>query len=118
MNNVILIFIFFTVTVVSFSQLSLVSSVNPARIYLEWLDGDRDWWGHGPHVTGDIRIVVTEGKAQIIAFINLKLDEIGGDTKAEINETRLIYSAPAGKQIRSINFPSELSSHFDLKLAK
>ncbi len=118
MKKLILNFLFLFITLVSFSQRTLVAPVNPSRIYPEWTDGDRDWWGHGPRVSGDIRVVVTEGKAQIMAFINLRLEEIGGDSKAEINETRLIYSAPAGKQIMAIRFPNELSSHFDLKLAK
>lgn len=104
--------------VFSFAQRTLVAPVNPSRIFPQWTGGDRDWWGHGPKVTGDIRVVISEGKSQIIAFINLKLDEIDGDSKAEINETRLIYSAPAGKQIQSIRYPNDLNSHFDFKLPK
>ncbi len=102
-----------------FSQRTLVAPVNPSRIFPEWTGGDRDFWGHGPLVSGSIRVVVTEGKTQIIAFINLRLDEAGdGDSKSEINETRLIYSAPEGKQINAITYPAALISNFNTKLAK
>ncbi|MER3497709.1 MAG: hypothetical protein C4308_03245 [Chitinophagaceae bacterium] len=100
-------------------QRTLVAPQNPPRIFPQWVGGNRDFWGHGPRVTGDIRITVTEGRGQIIAFINLRLEETEGDhSAAEINETRLLYSAPAGKQIRAIGFPTELSDHFDTKLPR
>ncbi len=101
------------------AQRTLVAPVNPPRIFPQWVGGDRDFWGHGPRVSGDVRIQVSEGKAQIIAFINLRIEEVGGDgSAAEINETRLLYSAPAGKQIKQILFPNSLSDHFDFKLPK
>lgn len=101
------------------SQRTLVAPVNPPRIFPAKVGGDRDFWGHGPQVTGDVRIAVTEGRSQIIAFINLRLVETEGDASAaEINETRLIYSAPPGKQIKTVNFPTDMNSHFDMKLPK
>ncbi len=101
------------------AQRTLVAPLKPSRIFPVWVQGDREFWGHGPKVTGDVRIEVTEGRSQIIAFINLRLEETEGDhSAAEINETRLIYSAPAGKQIRQVTFPSDMNSHFDMKLAK
>lgn len=101
------------------AQRTLVAPVNPPRIFPQWVGGDRDFWGHGPRVTGAVRIQVTEGKGQIIAFINLRLEETEGDASAaEINETRLIYSAPAGKQIRLVTFPASMTSNFNFKLPR
>jgi hypothetical protein len=81
--------------------------------------GDRDFWGHGPKVTGDIRVVITEGRSQLIAFINLRLEETEGDhSAATIDETRVIFNAPAGRQIRAVITPASLSSHIDFKLPK
>lgn len=103
----------------AYSQRTMVAPINTSRIYPEWRAGDRDFWGHGPQVTGDVRLVISEGKGQLIAFINLRLEETAGDkSAAEINETRLVYSAPAGKQIRAVTFPATNSSHFDFKLPK
>ena len=104
------------ISVTVMAQRIPVVPINPPRIFPRWSGGDRDFWGHGPKVSGDIRVVITEGKAQIIAFINLKLEEVNGDSKASIDETRLIYNAPAGKQIRSIIFPGGATTHVDYTL--
>lgn len=101
------------------AQRTLVAPVNHEKIYPEWVGGDRDFWGHGPLVKGTVTVQISEGKAQIIAVINLRLEETGGEaTAAEINESRLIYSAPAGKQIKQIHFPSSLTSTFNYKLPR
>lgn len=118
MKKFALLFLAFGCTV-AYAQRTLVAPVNPPRIFPRWTGGDRDFWGHGPRVTGDIRVVITEGKSQIIAFINLELKETEGDgSAARIDETRLIYSAPAGKQIRAIITPATSLTHFDAKLPK
>lgn len=109
--------IFFAIT--SFSQRTLIAPINTQRIFPQWVGGDRDFWGHGPRVFGDVRVEVSQGKAQIIAFINLTMEETEGDkSTATIDETRLIYSAPAGKQIKAIIVPTSLNTHFDFKLSR
>lgn len=101
------------------AQRTLIAPAKQEKIFPQWVGGDRDFWGHGPRVTGTVRVEVTEGKGQIIAFINLRLEETEGDgSAAEVNETRLIYNAPAGKQIRSIITPGQLASEFNTKLAR
>lgn len=107
------------ISVISYSQRTLVAPINPSRIFPRWSAGDREFNGHGPRVTGDVHLVISEGKSQIIAFINLKLEEVGGDASAAtIDETRLIYNAPAGKQINAIITPASLTSHVDYVLPK
>ncbi len=119
MKKIFFIILFLNAALVAVSQRTLVAPVNPSRIYPRWAGGDRDFWGHGPRVTGDVRVVISEGRSQIIAFINLRLEETEGDhSAATIDETRLIYSAPAGKQIRAIITPAGSSSHVDLTLPK
>lgn len=119
MKKIILAFIMASTSCIGFSQRTLVAPVNPSRIFPVHVAGDRDFWGHGPRVTGDIRVVISEGKGQLIAFINLRLEETEGDhSAATIDETRLIYSAPADKQIRSVIVPASLTSHIDSKLPK
>ena len=103
----------------AFAQRTLVAPTNPSRIFPMWAGGDRDFWGHGPRVSGDVRVVISEGRSQLIAFINLRLEETEGDhSAATIDETRLIYNAPAGKQIRSVITPASLTSHFDFVLPR
>lgn len=110
-------FIFFTISLLA--QRTLIAPAKQERIFPQWVGGDRDFWGHGPRVTGTIRVAITEGKGQILAFINLRLEETGGDgSAAEINETRLIYNAPAGKQIRSIITPVNTTTEFNTVLPK
>ena len=116
-QSVLLALLFFSMG--SIAQRTLVAPVNPPRIFPRWTGGDRDFWGHGPKVTGDVRIAVSEGKSQIIAFINLRMEEIGGNgSLGTIDETRLVYSAPAGKQIKAVHFPTDMNSHFDFKMAR
>ena len=101
------------------AQRTLIAPAKQEKIFPKWVGGDRDFWGHGPRVTGTVRVALTEGKGQIIAFINLRLEETAGDgSAAEINETRLIYNAPAGKQIRSIVAPANLTSDFNTVISK
>ena len=103
MNKISLLIASLVAMVNCFSQATIIAPVNPPRIFPIHVQGDRDFWGHGPHVTGDVRVVITEGKGQLLAFINLRLEETEGDkSAATIDETRVIYNAPAGKQIRSI----------------
>lgn len=119
MKKVIFLILLSGISFFVYSQRTLVAPTNPARIFPKWAAGDRDFWGHGPRVTGDIRVVISEGKSQLIAFINLRLEEIGGDASAaSIDETRLIYNAPAGKQIRAVITPASLASHIDFKMPK
>ena len=119
MKKLLVCIIFMCTTMIVFSQRTLVAPINQQRIFPEWVQGDRDFWGHGPLVSGTVRVVVSEGKGQLIAFINLRLEETEGDrSAAEINETRLIYNAPAGKQIRSIINPASTTSEFNTKLPK
>ena len=111
------VLLFFTSSLLA--QRTLIAPAKQEKIFPQWVGGDRDFWGHGPKVTGTVRVAVTEGKGQIIAFINLRLEETGGDgSAAEINETRLIYNAPAGKQIQSIITPSNLTTEFNTTLTK
>jgi hypothetical protein len=101
------------------AQRTLIAPAKQEKIFPAYVAGDRDFWGHGPRVTGTVRVAVTEGKGQIIAFINLRLEETAGDgSAAEINETRLIYNAPAGKQIRSIVTPTNVTSEFNTVLSR
>jgi hypothetical protein len=117
MKKLLLLIIVFA-SLIATAQPTLVAPVNPPRIFPRWTGGDRDYWGHGPKITGDIRVVVTEGRSQIMAFINLELKETEGDgSAARIDETRLIYSAPAGKQIRAITSIASDFTHFESKLA-
>jgi hypothetical protein len=107
------------IAIITFSQRTIVAPINPPRIFPRWVGGDRDFWGHGPRVTGDIRIEISEGRSQLIAFINLRLQETEGDrSAATIDETRLVYNAPAGRQIRAIITPAVASSHFDNVLVR
>jgi hypothetical protein len=101
------------------AQRTLIAPAKQEKIFPQWVGGDRDFWGHGPKVTGTVRVALTEGKGQIVAFINLRLEETAGDASAaEINETRLIYNAPAGKQIRSIITPTNTTTEFNTTLTK
>ncbi len=119
MKKLLVIIIFLSGTFISFSQRTLIAPVNPARIFPRLAGGDREFNGHGPRVTGDVRVVISEGKSQLVAFINLRLEETEGDhSQASIDETRLIYNAPAGKQIRAIITPAATTSHIDYKLPK
>ncbi len=119
MKKILFAFLFFTAAFTAFSQRTLVAPINPSRIFPRYAAGDRDFWGHGPHVTGDVRVVISEGKSQLIAFINLRLEETEGDhSAATIDETRLLFSAPAGKQIRAIITPASTTTHVDTKLPK
>ncbi len=102
-----------------FAQRTLVAPLNPPKIFPNWVKGDREFMGHGPRVTGAVRLALSEGRGQITAFINLRLEETTGDSStAVINETRLVYSAPAGRQIRSIITPTSLTDRFDFVLPK
>lgn len=119
MKKVLALISLLFMAVISFSQRTLVAPINPSRIFPVHVAGDRDFWGHGPKVTGDIRVVITEGRSQLIAFINLRLEETEGDhSAATIDETRVIFNAPAGRQIRAVITPASLSSHIDFKLPK
>ncbi|MCB0716029.1 MAG: hypothetical protein KDC06_08450 [Chitinophagaceae bacterium] len=104
-------------TTLSFAQRKLILPEQTENIFPRWVNGDRDFWGHGPILSGNVSVAIADGKAQLIAFINLRLEEDGGDhSAATINETRLIYNAPAGKQIRSIITPTSLTSNWNQKL--
>src|SRR5690242_19497157 len=119
MKKIILIFLVLNATINAVAQRTLIAPTNPSRIFPRMANGDRDFWGHGPRVTGDVRVVISEGKSQLIAFINLRLEETEGDhSAATIDETRLIFNAPAGKQIRSVITPASLTSHVDFTLPK
>lgn len=118
MKKIYLALFLFCFSFSGLAQRTLVAPINPPRIFPVHVAGDRDFWGHGPKVTGEVRVVITEGKSQLLAFINLRLEETEGDhSAATIDETRVIYNAPAGKQIRSVITPASLSTRFDNKLA-
>jgi hypothetical protein len=117
MKRLLYCFCFLQVAIFATAQRTLIAPAPVKGIYPRWAGGDREFDGHGPRVTGDVRVVVSEGKGQLIAFINLRFEETAGDhSSAEINETRVIYNAPAGKEITSASFPASLSSHFDYVL--
>ena len=64
-------------------------------------------------------MVVLGVKVRLSDFTTLRREETEGDrSAAKINETRLIYNAPAGKQIRSIINPASTTSEFNTKLPK
>ncbi len=119
MRSAILLLLIFSFTCLVQAQRTLIAPAKQEKIYPQWVAGDRDFWGHGPSVTGTVRVAVTEGKGQIIAFINIRLAETGGDgSAAEINETRLIYNAPAGKQISRIITPANTTTEFNTLLSR
>jgi hypothetical protein len=97
------------------AQSALIMPEKIERIFPKWVgNGDREFDGHGPKITGNVRLSISEGKGQLIAHINFTLEETEGDkTKAVVNETRLVYNAPAGKQIKQIINPTTLQSDFD-----
>lgn len=119
MKKILLPLFFLCISAMVFAQRTIIAPINPPRIFPRWAGGDRDFWGHGPRITGDVRIEISEGRSQLIAFINLRLEETEGDhSAATIDETRLVYSAPAGRQIRAIITPATPASHFDNVLAR
>jgi hypothetical protein len=97
------------------AQRTLILPEKIEKVFPKKVNGDREFDGHGPKISGNIRLSISEGKGQLIAHINFTLEETEGDkTKAIIdNETRLVYNAPPGKQIKQIINPTNLQSDFD-----
>jgi len=113
------------------AQTTIAAPIQALNIYPRHFSGNRDFSGNGatalPLLTGAVRLELTNDGAQILAFINLQLEQTGGDdfsdvdgaqqTTGKIDETRVVYNAPAGKKIRAISYPRELSSSFNTRLS-
>lgn len=109
--------LFFAFT--TFSQRTLVAPEATGKIFPRWVNGDRDFWGQGPKFSGKVRVAISEGKSQLYAYLDLVLEEMAGDhSMAKINESRLIYSAPAGKQIKAIINPSGNTTTMNVNLTR
>jgi hypothetical protein len=133
-NNLTSLIIFFLLIlsgIKSESQTTIAAPINALNIYPKKISGDRDFSGNGatslPLLTGTVRLQLSDNGAQILAFINLQLEQTEGDdysniagaqrTIGRIDETRVIYNAPAGKKVNTIGYPRELISTFNTRLS-
>jgi hypothetical protein len=76
--------------------------------------GDNEFAGN-IHIEGSIKLKVESNNTKIYAVVDADYLEVGGDTKARINGNLsanriLLYTAPAGKKIHTIN--SDTSDSF------
>lgn len=96
--------------------------VNPSSGYYQLYpiryDGDYDYGGH-IHIDGSVQLTLGSNNTKIYAVVNSNYFETyGGDTRAKIdgqlNENRiLLYTAPSGKKVYSINTSITTTFYWD-----
>lgn len=80
---------------------------------LELLRGDREFGGNGPRVTASVTLAPSFDNARsLIARVNFRAQEVGGDTIAEGNWDVEVYTAPAGTTIAEVLSDTQSSASY------
>lgn len=74
-----------------------------ARLCPEHINGDREYAGHGPEVTARAHLYTANSESELYIDIHMHQIETKSDwSEAQLVRTFLIYRAPAGRRITSI----------------